>query len=157
MKKLLFTLKNALALCALAVAFTSCSKDDEDSLIGLWSFKEGNYIFYYDGQSYNAKEEGDDLSDINQGFRGWFFEFTSNQVTMGSGGQATPPASYTTSGNIITIRDGSTSITWRYNVSGNTLELTWTRAMMEMMMGSLPEVFYMFDEVEFVLTFNKVR
>lgn len=159
MKKVLFTLKSALALCALAFAFTSCSKDDDaDALTGHWLFKEANMIFYFGGQTYNAKEEGDDLTEYNQYFRSWSFEFTSNHVTMKVNGQTSPQLAYSLSGNVITIRfEDNISIMWRYKVSGNTLELTWTRDMMEILAGSMPPEFDEFDEIEWILLFNKVN
>jgi hypothetical protein len=159
MKKVLFALKSALALCTLAFVFTSCSKDDDSNpLNGLWAFKDANVIYYLNGQAYNVKEEGGDLTEVNQSFRGWSFEFTSQHVTMRVNGQTSPQLAYSLSGNVITIRfEDNYAITWRYNVSGNTLELTWTRQMMEMMGGSMPPEFYEFDDIEFILSFNKIN
>ena len=145
------------ALFAAGILFSGCSKDDTNPLLGLWAFKESNVIYYFDGESYNLKENGGDLTDFNQSFRGWSIEFAANTLTMGMGGQTSQPMSYTLSGNIITIKDGATTILWRYNVSGKTLELVWTREMLEMLYGSLPDELYLFDEIEFILTFNKVK
>ena len=157
MKKILFKLKSALIACILVFAFTSCDKDDTEALEGLWAFRDINVIYYFNGQQYNVKESGGDLTELSQGFRGLSFRFTGKHVTVGMSGQTSQPMAYSLSGNIISINDGSTYIIWRYKVSGNTLELIWTREMMEMLGGSMPAELYDFDDIEFIMSFNKIK
>jgi hypothetical protein len=106
---------------AASFIFSGCSKDKDDAnpLEGLWAFKEANYILYFDGESFNVKEEGGDLTSVNQSFRGWSIEFTGNNVIMGMGGQTSQPIAYSISGNIITLKEGpgsTSTVVWRYNV-----------------------------------------
>jgi len=157
MKKLLITLKSALAISLFAFIFASCSKDEANKdLLGTWIFREANMILYFDGETFNMKEEGWDLSEFNDMFRGFSLNFSKEHVVMRIMMGESPPTPYSVSGDMLTIRDNYVTIIWRYKVVGNTLELIWTRDMMEVMMGRLPDEYYEFDDVELILSLNKV-
>jgi len=158
MKKLLITLKSALAVCLFAFIFASCSKEETNKdLLGTWIFREVNMIVYLDGKMFNMKEEGVDLTEFNERFRGLSLDFSAEHIVMRMMmGEPSPPIPYSVSGDIVTIRDNYVRIIWRYKVVGKTLELIWTRDMMEVMMGRLPDEYYELDDVELILLFNKV-
>ncbi len=147
-----------LALLCASIAFSACSKDESDSIVGTWRFNDSNVILYWDNDVYNAKEEGDVemLDDFNRTYRGLFFTFNGGKLIATMNGQTGSAGSYTISGDKITIKDGSSVLPMTYKVYGNKLDLLFNRSSMEMFMGALPNELYMFDEVEFILTFNKV-
>jgi hypothetical protein len=158
MKKFKKIMASMLTIAAFAAATISCSKDEdnEDNLIGHWVLSEVNMIFYIDGETYNAKEEGIDVTSYFSSFRGLFFTFEANgTVVMGIGGQSTLPANYSVSGDNITIRDGSSSFYMEYRLSGKTLDLIWTRATMRTMGVDDSELMSLVDDYEMILTFAK--
>jgi hypothetical protein len=53
-----------------------------------------------------------------------------------------------------TMNDGATTFTVGYKISGNSLDLTFNRSAFEAILGTLPDDYYDFDEVEFILSFN---
>jgi hypothetical protein len=90
-------------------------------------------------------------------FRGLYFEFEkSGEILAGMGGQSGSMGSYKVSGDKITISDGETRTTFKYRISETTLDLIWSRAALELVMGALPDEFYEYDDIEFILTFVKV-
>jgi hypothetical protein len=157
--KLLNMLKYTLLVCTLLVTAFACSEDEDNSnhpLVGTWVFREANLTFLVEGEWYNAKEEGLDLSELNQSLRGIFFVFEKDGQTLGGkNGQTWPAAQYSVSGDKITIKDGEYTIFFKYRVSGTTLELLWPRTTFEMMLGALPDELYWFDDFEAITTFVK--
>jgi hypothetical protein len=161
MKQLAFLLKSALLAGVFALAFAGCSKDDDEvsELNGTWMFKEINYLYYVDGQVFNAKEENPaTLQETNRNLRGFFFVFNSGNCWLGMNGQtSSDSAPYTVSGDKITLKSGSTTFIMQYAISGENMDLIWSRSTFEMMFGALPDEFYYFDDVEAILSFNRVN
>ncbi|MDR3350581.1 MAG: hypothetical protein LBN98_02890 [Prevotellaceae bacterium] len=156
MKKIFKIMASVLLVAAFTATTVSCSKEEGDDLIGRWVYSQGNYRFLYEGEWYDAKEEGFDLSSFNRGFRGTYFVFEDNgTVTMGFGGQS-GSGKYTVSGDEITIKEGSLSVPMGYRVSGKTLELIWDSTTINFAGVSLDEFYEMgFDDIEMTLTFTK--
>ena len=153
MKKLLAVLKSAFIACTLLLAFAGCTKDEAGSLTGHWVFNEANVIFYMSGQAYNVKEHGGDLSGINNGFRGLFIDFKENEVTMGQGSEILFSVEYTVSGNKIVVRDGGDIMSWKYSLSGNSLDVVWTSETLELLGDfELPDGV---DDLDVIMTFKK--
>jgi hypothetical protein len=143
----------------LLLAAVGCSKDDDDDnpLIGKWLYQGTNVIFYFDGEEFNAKEEGEDLSDFDDGFRTLYFVFEKDgSVWGGQYGQSGEFGTYSVSGNKLSINDGETTVRFDYKITGNMLEWIWDINFMEINGYVLPDDFYEFDDVEFILTFKKV-
>jgi hypothetical protein len=158
MKKIFKIMASMLLVAAFAAATVSCSKDDDDShpLVGTWVFREANMTFLFEGDWYDAKEEGMDMSEFNKSLRGLFFVFEKDgQLLGGKNGQSQPAGNYTVSDDKITIKDGTYSIIMGYRLSGETLELIWPRTTFEMMLGALPDELYWFDDFEAILTLVK--
>jgi hypothetical protein len=159
MKKFKKIMASMLTIAAFAAVTISCSKNEdyEDNLIGRWVFSEANIIFYIDGETYNAKEEGMDVTSYFSSFRGLFFTFEANgTVVMGIGGQSAPAANYSLSGDNITIRDGSSSYSMGYRLSGKTLDLIWTHATMRAVGADDSDLYELgIDDYELILTFTK--
>jgi heat shock protein HslJ len=158
MKKIKKIMASVLMIAALAAVTVSCSKDDdEDSLIGRWTYREGNMRFSVDGTWYDAKEEGLDVSSFNNSFSGLFFVFEKNgTLSGGMGGQSGAFGSYSVSGDKITIREGSSSYIMGYRISGKTLDLIWYRSTFHALGVSTAEIDDMgFDDFEMIMTFSK--
>jgi hypothetical protein len=156
MKKILTVFKHAGLMVALLCTMAGCSKEETDELNGTWMFRELNYIYYHQGQTINAKEEGYDLSEANNGFRSMYFRFENGKLTGGINGQSGPMGTYTVKGDKITVVDGATTFIMGYKVYGSSLELIWSRAALEMVVGSLPPEFYLFDNVDSIMIFDRV-
>jgi hypothetical protein len=139
-------------------AFAGCSKDEEGNpLIGHWLFKEANMIFYINGNVYDAKEEElSELDALNETFRGFYFIFTDNTLSAGMGNEVSPWGAYTVSGDKITLSGGGAPLIMQYRLTGKNLDLTITRDMFELSMGALPDIYYEFDDLEFILSYTKV-
>jgi heat shock protein HslJ len=153
-------MKNIFTLMiAAAMVFAACSKDDEENshpLVGTWVFREANMTFLFEGDWYDAKEEGVDMSEVNKSLRGLFFVFEKDgQLLGGKNGQSQPAGNYTVSGDKITIKDGTYTFIMGYRLSGETLELIWPRTTFEIMLGALPDELYWFDDFEAILTLVK--
>ncbi|MDR0714556.1 MAG: hypothetical protein LBF89_09925 [Bacteroidales bacterium] len=162
MERIKKIMASVLTIAAFAAATVSCSKDDdddrlEDGLIGRWVFSEGNIRFSTNGQWYDAKAEGLDVSAFAKRFSGLFFVFEKNgKVSAGQGGQSSPWGSYSVSGDQIMIKDGSSTMTMGYRVSGKTLDLIWYRSIFHDMGVSTSEIDAMgFDDFEMIMTFSK--
>ena len=139
-----------------AVAIYECPTPS--SLVGRWDFNDVNAIGYLNGVSYNFKEEGYDLTELKQMFIGVYLVFTAEEVTISLSGFELFSAPYTATTNTITAGYGFYSLTCPYSLSGNSLELTGTRDMLEMLlMGALPMEFYSYDDVDFIMLFDKVN
>jgi hypothetical protein len=152
MKKFFKIMASVLMIAAFAAVAVSCSKEEEDDLIGRWMFQKGSAVFYLNGESYDGELDPSYFSE----FHGMYFEFQkSGNIIVGIGAQSAPAGSYSVSGDKITINDGSTSFSWKYRISGTTLDLIWSRADLEFLMGELPEEFYYFDDVDVILTFTR--
>jgi hypothetical protein len=150
-------------IAAATMAFAGCSKDnDEDygDVTGTWLFRESNILFYLNRQVYNLKEEEGAnaalLQGLNNAFSESFFIFADGTLTVVKDGQPDDIwGTYTVSGDKITMNDGTTTFTVRYKISGNSLDLTFNRSAFEAILGTLPDDYYDFDEVEFILSFNR--
>ncbi|MDR3350386.1 MAG: hypothetical protein LBN98_01895 [Prevotellaceae bacterium] len=156
MKRFKKIMTGMLLVAAFAAATVSCSKEKGDDLIGRWVYSQGNYTFLYEGEWYNAKEEGFDLSSLNNSLRGAYFVFEDNgTLTMGFGGQSAS-AKYSVSDDEITIKDGSFSVPMGYRISGKTLDLIWSRTTIDLMGVSMDELYELgINDVEMTLTFAK--
>jgi hypothetical protein len=155
MKKISKIMTCMLMIAAFAATTVSCSKDDDenDGLTGRWTYREANMRFSFEGQWYDAKEEGIDFSSYLSDFSGLYFVFAGNgKVTAGIDGQSVS-GTYRISGDELIIEGSS----WgKYRVSGKTFELIWTHATMRTM-GLDDSEFYDIgiDDYEFILTFSK--
>jgi hypothetical protein len=147
------------------LSFSSCSKDDDEDgggdVTGRWLFRESNILFYLDGAVYNLKEEEGTntalLLGLNSAFGESFFIFADGALTVVKDNQTDPWGAYTVSGDKIIMNDGATTFTVRYRISGNSLDLTFNRSAFEAILGALPYDYYTFDEVEFILSFNRAN
>jgi hypothetical protein len=153
MKNKFKIMASVLTIAVFAAVTVSCEKEDDNDLIGRWLFQRGSATLYLDGEPIDI--------DISQSyfseFRGLYFEFEkSGEILAGMGGQSGSMGSYKVSGDKVTINDGETRTTFKYRISGTTLDLIWSRAALELVMGALPDEFYEFDDMEFILTFTKV-
>jgi hypothetical protein len=156
MSKFFKTMATVLAIAAFAAVAVSCSKDEEnDELVGRWVYSEGNYDFLYEGEWYNAKEEGFDLSGFNSSLRGTYFVFEKNgTLTLGFGGQSAS-GTYSVSGSTINMT-GSYSVPMEYRIYDGKLELTWSRSTIEIMGVSMDELYELgVEDVEMTLTFTR--
>ncbi|MDR1865209.1 MAG: hypothetical protein LBR08_06515 [Bacteroidales bacterium] len=114
-------------------------------------------IFYINGNAYDAKEEElPGLDALNEAFRGFYFIFTDNTLSAGMGNDVSPWGAYTASGDKITLQSGGAPMIMQYRLAGKNLDLTITRDMFELSMGALPDVYYEFDDLEFILSYTKV-
>jgi hypothetical protein len=157
MKKILKIMANMLLVAAFATTAVSCSKDDDENpLIGKWVYNRVDFVAYLNGESFSAEDAGIDQSEVFSDFRGIFFVFEENgTLTAGQNGDSAPAGTYTVAGDRITVKDGAVSFTWRYVISGNTLQLIWNRDELENMAGELPDELDIFDDIEFILIFTK--
>jgi hypothetical protein len=157
MKQLTFLLKSAFLAGVFAMAFAGCSKDEGSELNGTWMFRDMDFLYYANGQVFSAMEENPaGMQEINRDFRGVFFIFSDGNLTAGMDGQTYPWGTYTVSGNKITLQDGSSTGIMQYAISGKNLDLTFNRLSFELMLGGLPDEFYYFDDVEVIMSFNRV-
>jgi hypothetical protein len=154
MKRIFKVMASMLMVAAFAAATVSCSKEDEeDGLIGRWTFQEANMNFLYEGQWHNSKEEGMDMSSYLSDFRGMYFVFETNGTCiLGLGGQSVS-GKYSISGKELIIEGSS----WgEYRVSGKTLDLIWTHATFQGMGADDSELYELgLDDYEMILTFAK--
>ncbi|MDR0729726.1 MAG: hypothetical protein LBF19_06370 [Prevotellaceae bacterium] len=158
--KPLTLLKNVFVACTLLATLFACSKDDEDNgLIGRWNYREANMRFSINGEWHDGKEEGLDLSDFNNNFRGLFFIFEGNGTLLaGMGGQSDPMGSYNVSSDKITINDGSSTFAMGYRIAGKTLDLIWYRSTFHALGISTADIDDMgFDDFEIILIFDKAN
>ncbi|MDR2036751.1 MAG: lipocalin family protein [Bacteroidales bacterium] len=159
MKKNFRIRASVLMIAAFAAVCVSCEKEEGNDLIGRWLFHRSNVIYYFEGQPYNLKEEGDGtiLSELNRDFRNMIFMFESDGSFFGGvNEQLYPSGTYSVSGDKITIKDGSNIVTINYRLSGNMLDLTFSDASFELVETSLPdELFDIVDDFEMILTFIK--
>ena len=148
--------------------FASCGNDDDDEktpqqeLEGLWRFQKLNFIYYFDGEVLNIREDGDaedllSLEETANNMKPLFFEFKGDSFMIGDGQYWDAPYRYTVSdGKIkIYVYQDSYSVV-KYKGNGNKIDLTFTTASLELIFGKLDDSLYMFDEVEAVCTFIKV-
>jgi hypothetical protein len=157
MKQLIFLLKNVFLAGVFAMAFAGCSKDEGSELNGTWMFRDMDFLYYVGGQVFSALEESPAaMQEINRDFRGLFFIFSDGNLSAGMGGQTYPWGTYTVSGNKITLHDGSTTGIMQYAISGKNMDLTFNRSSFEMLLGGLPDELYYFDDMEAILSFNRV-
>jgi hypothetical protein len=144
MKNFLTILKGTFTIFTLLCAFAGCSKDEEESLLtGHWMFKEANIIYYLNEKVYNVKEEeGSTSDDLNRSFRGYYFIFEGKILSAGSVDDCSGLGTYSVSGDIITVKNGdnTTAMIMKYQLSGRTLDLIFTRNMFELWMGALPDI-----------------
>ncbi|MDR1592662.1 MAG: hypothetical protein LBS16_07275 [Prevotellaceae bacterium] len=153
MKQVLNLLKRMSIICMLLPVISSCDKE-KNQIVGYWVFERANLIITVNGETHNAREEGADLSSFDIGFRGLVFMFREdNNFFGGQNGQITPAGTYTVSEDKIIIKDGITTMIMGYSVSGEKLNLIWSRATFEIAIGALPPEWYEFDDVEIIMTF----
>jgi hypothetical protein len=161
--KILPVFKKTFLACALLAAVAGCSKEEEEGgvLTGKWAFRELNYIFYDGKVSINAKEEGEDLIDlaaINATWRTAAFTFGEDGTLVFSfEGNSEVMGSYTTAKGRVTVTEGDKTYSFKYRVTGDTLEWTWNLAVFEMAMGGVPDGFEEFDNVDTIMTFTRVN
>jgi hypothetical protein len=148
---------------------SGCKKDEKEKeeeqvqtqqngLVGTWRFREANMLYSINGVMHNAREEGSDLSSLNDSFDGFIFKFNKNYTgTMSINGNYTENTTYSVSGNRIYIKDSEgTVMPFRYRLSDK-LELYWTLDdLREQQGGELPEEFEIYDSVEYVFIFDKI-
>lgn len=137
---------------------TACDKEDDNNiskqLDGYWRFTEGNMIAYLDGEKYDAQAWGEE-EFVNEAFRGLFFYFNGNKVTIIHNGAESYPATFSVSENKLIIKDSSSTGVLYYELNGNNLIITFNSTTIEML-GLSDDIFYYFDSIEFILSFNKV-
>ncbi|MDR1459127.1 MAG: hypothetical protein LBI60_02820 [Bacteroidales bacterium] len=158
-------LSMALIVALTMFSLSGCSEDDDEDygdVTGRWLFRESNILFYLNKQVYNLKEEEGTntalLQGLNSAFGESFFIFADGTLTVVKEGQSDDIwGDYTVSGDKIIMNDGATTFTVRYRISGNSLDLTFNRSAFEAILGTLPDDYYTFDEVEFILSFNRAN
>ncbi|MDR1601614.1 MAG: hypothetical protein LBS42_04205 [Tannerella sp.] len=92
MKNFFRIMANVLTIAALAAGTVACSDEDEGrELTGYWVFREINFILYMDGETYDTKDLGIDVSSYSNGFRGLFFVFENDRTFLaGMDGESEP-------------------------------------------------------------------
>lgn len=99
-------------------AFSSCSKDDDDSIVGKWEYT-----------STKVEGKGVTLSFDAEDGESEIFEFKSDgtctNTTEDDGGKEVVTGKYSTNGNILSIIDDKDGDEYKikFSVSGNTLVL----------------------------------
>jgi hypothetical protein len=109
---------------------------------------------------YNVKEEeganASLLRGLNGAFDESFFIFSDGTLKVVKEGQSHDIwGSYTVSGDKIIMKDGATTFIVRYKIYGNSLDLIFSRSAFEAILGTLPNDYYTYDNVDFILSFNK--
>jgi hypothetical protein len=141
----------------LLLTIVGCSKDDDNNdnpLVGKWIYQKTNVIFYLDGDVFDAREEGEDLSDFDDEFRSLYFVFEKDgSVRGGQNGQSGEIGTYSVSGKQLSINDGESTVRFDYQITGNELEWIWDIDFMKANEYDIPDFFDDFDDVEIVLTF----
>ncbi|MDR0606723.1 MAG: hypothetical protein LBG80_20830 [Bacteroidales bacterium] len=166
-------------ICTLTVIMSGCKKDEKEKeeeaqhkIVGTWLFSDMNFIFYYtSGGTFNAKEEGKDLSEWREYYLGlgWRFIFEKNGVVSIEYNEFLDSAPYTVSNDKITIKNGTDIVFWYYRVSEGTLVLISRRSieeifeeifgddeLMEMYQNVFPDNLSKVEDVDLEMTLTKV-
>ena len=117
----------AMCCAAIVFAFTGCSKDLEDEIIGSWSLQSETVSETYNGQTHTETETLEEGESVIMTFNE---DNTLTEVVVYDGNEFTSTGTYSINGDKLTVHmegdDESTTST--LDIDGNTMTITYSES-----------------------------